>query len=304
MGEELETDVLKAVSRSFYLSLRFLPAPMRRPAGIAYLLARTSDTIADSASVSVDERIGCLESFSHQVRGEIGAERFPVGLIEGVADEGERTLLKRNEDAIAALVSLSDREQVLVREVLETIIGGQKLDLERFGETNGERIRCLPDEAALDDYTWRVAGCVGSFWTKLGITTLGKGFSDFPQEELEELGIEYGKGLQLVNILRDLPEDLKLRRCYLPVRDASNEVELMDEFFKWRTRAVEKVSSGHEYSRMLNTKRLRVASGLPAMIAEQTLQIMEGVSFSRLEERIKVPRTKVYGMIFHAFLSL
>jgi farnesyl-diphosphate farnesyltransferase len=57
MRAELETEVLKGVSRSFYLSLRLLPLPMRRAAGIAYLLARTSDTIADSVSGSVGERI-------------------------------------------------------------------------------------------------------------------------------------------------------------------------------------------------------------------------------------------------------
>jgi len=40
-------DVLKRVSRSFYLSLRVLPKKMRKPVGLAYLLARAADTIAD-----------------------------------------------------------------------------------------------------------------------------------------------------------------------------------------------------------------------------------------------------------------
>jgi farnesyl-diphosphate farnesyltransferase len=301
MAGELETDVLKAVSRSFYLSLRFLPAPMRRPAGIAYLLARTSDTIADSAAVSPQERIAFLEDFSQQVRGEAG--KLPEKLAEGVDNDGEKALLRRSGEVVAALATLSGEEQALVREVLETIIGGQKLDLERFGEADGNHVVCLPDEAALDDYTWRVAGCVGSFWTKLGFQTLGKDFSEFPQEELIEWGIEYGKGLQLVNILRDLPADLKAGRCYLPVEGADHRAVLMTEFSKWRERAVEKVAKGRKYSKKLAKKRLRVASVLPAMIAEETLRMMEEVSFSRLEERIKVPRPKVYGMILNAWFS-
>lgn len=301
MGSELETDVLKAVSRSFYLSLWFLPAPMRRPAGIAYLLARTSDTIADSASIPAPERTALLENFSRQVEGEAGG--FSDGLVGKVADEGERTLLRRSGELIAALGTLSLGQQILVREVLETIIGGQKLDLELFGQADGEHVVCLPDEAALDDYTWRVAGCVGSFWTKLGFQTLGKEFSDFPEEKLIEWGIAYGEGLQLVNILRDLPEDLKTGRCYLPVSDAGDEAELMTEFSKWRRKALVKVAKGREYSGELETKRLRVASGLPAMIAGETLRMMEGASFSLLEERIKVPRSKVYGMILRAWLS-
>jgi len=301
MGVELETDVLKAVSRSFYLSLRFLPGPMRRPAGIAYLLARASDTIADSVSVPAQDRINFLDDFSRQVRGDVG--KLPWELAEGVCDEAERILLLRSGEVISALETLSGGEQVLVREVLETIIGGQKLDLERFGEADDENVVCLSDEAALDDYTWRVAGCVGSFWTKLGFQTLGKGFSDSPEAELVELGIEYGKGLQIVNILRDLPEDLKAGRCYLPVTNTEDKVGLMKEFSRWRGRAVKKVATGQEYSNKLAKKRLRVASVLPAMLAEETLRMMDGALFSRLEERIKVPRSKVYGLVLNAWIS-
>jgi farnesyl-diphosphate farnesyltransferase len=36
------------------------------------------------------------------------------------------------------------------------------------------------------------------------------------QQHYAQLGIRFGKGLQLTNILRDLPRDLRLGRCYLP----------------------------------------------------------------------------------------
>jgi len=44
-------DLLKATSRSFYLTLRVLPAAVRSQIGLAYLLARTTDTIADTELV-------------------------------------------------------------------------------------------------------------------------------------------------------------------------------------------------------------------------------------------------------------
>nr|MBR9810877.1 squalene/phytoene synthase family protein [bacterium] len=47
MNGDLSRKVLKDVSRSFYLSLRFLPKGFRAPTSIGYLLARASDTIAD-----------------------------------------------------------------------------------------------------------------------------------------------------------------------------------------------------------------------------------------------------------------
>ena len=54
---------LKAVSRSFYLSLRVLPHSMRTPVSLAYLLARTADSIADAAECPEGERLALLKQF-------------------------------------------------------------------------------------------------------------------------------------------------------------------------------------------------------------------------------------------------
>ena len=55
--------LLAAVSRSFYLSLKFLPPPVRGPLSLAYLLARASDTIADSALAPLGLRLEALTAF-------------------------------------------------------------------------------------------------------------------------------------------------------------------------------------------------------------------------------------------------
>ena len=46
--------LLSAVSRSFYLSMRFLPREMRSGVAVGYLLARATDTVADA--VDMDSR--------------------------------------------------------------------------------------------------------------------------------------------------------------------------------------------------------------------------------------------------------
>ena len=43
--QQLFRDILKGVSRSFYLTLRVLPAELREPIVLAYLLARAADTL-------------------------------------------------------------------------------------------------------------------------------------------------------------------------------------------------------------------------------------------------------------------
>ena len=297
MSKELETDVLKGVSRSFYLSLRFLPSAMRRPASIAYLLARLSDTIADSVSASADERLSALEHFSQQVKGEVDAVAIPESLIDGAANSSEKRLLRESVLLIAAMNSLAPEQQFLIQEVIDTITSGQRLDIERFELAEGGAIRVLSAVGDLDDYTWRVAGCVGLFWTRLGFLTMGAKFSNRSQDELEDLAVEYGKGLQLVNILRDLPEDLRAGRCYLPVNDPTDDVEVFAQFRHWREMASQKISYGRQYSEALRTKRLRVASVMPAAIGELTLCLLDVASLDDLQPRVKVSRKSVYRIL-------
>ncbi len=303
MRVELETEVLKGVSRSFYLSLRLLPRPMRRAAGIAYLLARTSDTIADSLVGSAEERISYLLDFLKQVRGEIAAQAFPKHFHAGITDPREVILLLSHGEIMEALNGLESVEIALIHEVLETIVGGQILDLERFGNA-GDELRSLKNADELEDYAWRVAGCVGLFWTRLGFLTMGEKFSTYPQVELEQWGVEYGKALQLVNILRDFPEDRRMGRCYLPVTDPKDDAACFTEFKKWRKVALEKVAHGRAYAEKLQGWRLRLASGLPAAIAEETLERLDVKDLSALEPRVKISRNRLYRLILKQSLGI
>ena len=79
----------------------------------------------------------------------------------------EHALLEKVEDSLAQLQTLSPADLKLVRNVLTTITSGQELDLRRFAKASAEKIIALETEAELDDYTYRVAGCVGGFWTKI-----------------------------------------------------------------------------------------------------------------------------------------
>ncbi len=211
MQAGVEKEVLKGVSRSFYLSLRLLPPAMRRPASIAYLLARLSDTIADSAEIAAADRLEMLENFGSQVAEKGAIVEWPERLIAATPDDREKELLRGHRAIMESLASLGEEERGLIREVVAIIVSGQALDLERFGAAGAGNIISLSNDEELNDYTWRVAGCVGAFWTKLGYATLGGEFSQSDESELLLHAREYGRGLQLVNILRDLPKDFEGR---------------------------------------------------------------------------------------------
>src|ERR1700733_5056716 len=60
-GEAELFTLLKGVSRSFYISVRFLPKRIRLAIALGYLLARASDTIADTNQLPAAERVRLLE---------------------------------------------------------------------------------------------------------------------------------------------------------------------------------------------------------------------------------------------------
>ena len=170
MSDELLTSLLRDVSRSFYLTMRMLPGTGATPnQRVAYLLARTTDTIADTEMAEVPSRLQALAALRQRIRGRDDA---PLRLAQLGAGQGllaERVLLERVEESLRLLLDLSEADRRLVRDVLDVIISGQELDLQRFGAAAVDQIVALQTGEELDDYTYRVAGCVGEFWTKCAL---------------------------------------------------------------------------------------------------------------------------------------
>ena len=309
--KDLGGPLLASVSRSFYLSIRLLPRGLRAPIGLAYLLARASDTIADSPGVPVATRLRHLAAFERMAR--IGK---PDGLTELQADiqtphAGETTLIASLDRCLQWLSQMENKDRSEIVEVLKKIIHGQRLDLERFG--GDEPIVALQSAAELDEYTYLVAGCVGEFWTRLCLNHLPE-CSTLGLAELRRLGAEYGKGLQLVNILRDLPEDLRNGRCYLPEPElraaGTSPMPLIDHpekaqavFEHWRERAVAQLSHGYEYIAALTSARLRAACFLPWYLGLRTLKLLGEPGALEKPEKIKVSRSTVKLAFVYALAS-
>jgi farnesyl-diphosphate farnesyltransferase len=312
----LLTDLLRQTSRSFYLTLRVLPGAIRPQISLAYLLARTADTIADTELVPIEQRLDALKRLRERVQG---TSTTPLNLGELAKRQGsvaEETLLEKVEDSLALLPTLSPTDQPLVRNVLNTITGGQELDLRRFAGASGEKIIALETAAELDDYTYRVAGCVGEFWTKMCRAHL------FPKRHLNDQqlladGVRFGKGLQLVNILRDLPADLKKGRCYLPkdkleqaglipqvLLSPVNEVKFLPLFRAYLDRAESHLAAGWDYTNRLpwGCARVRLACAWPILIGAKTLEKLRRADVLDLQQRIKISRGELRGIMLRSTL--
>jgi len=314
------TELLKQTSRSFYLTLRVLPRAVRPQIGLAYLLARTTDTIADTDIIPLEDRLRALQ----QLRGRI------LGTEDGSLDFGElarqqslpaeRALLENCEASLVALRELSATDAQLIRKVLDSITSGQELDLHRFQGASAETIIALQNDAELDDYTYRVAGCVGQFWTDMCVAHL---FVRPEHEDLalsfsfEELGVRFGKGLQLVNILRDLPADLSKGRCYLPLDklteaglkpadllQPANETRFRPFYHGYLDLAESHLAAGWQYTDLVprGQMRIRLACAWPILIGLETIKRLRVENVLDPRHRVKISRAEVRRLIVRSVL--
>jgi farnesyl-diphosphate farnesyltransferase len=295
--------LLASVSRSFYLTIRLLSEPLRAPIGLAYLLARASDTVADSDGASVPVRRAHLAAFDAMIAR---------GNSDGLAalqreirppHAGERELIARLGECLAGLAAQPPFERREIVRVLGKIIRGQTLDLERFADPG--KIVALPDASALETYTYLVAGAVGEFWTRLCLAHCVPCFHPRAGErEMERHAMRYGQGLQLVNILRDLPADLRAGRCYLPGDELravgvdpgalpSSPALAQPVFDRWLARAARHLDDGLRYLRALRSPRLRAGVFLPWHLGVKTLDLLRTQNPLTAPQRLKVPRSAV-----------
>jgi len=313
--QRLQTVILRSVSRSFYLSMRFLPPQLREPIALAYLLARTTDTVADTTRIPGTVRMEALKILSDGIQGKASREMVVNQVASFVAlqeNASERTLLDSLSDCLKWLEQTEEADRSDIRRVLAHITHGQMLDLNRFD--NPAKIRALLTAADLDEYTYLVAGCVGEFWTRLCFRHV-RDFASSSREEMLVLGRRYGMGLQLINVLRDAGNDLRAGRCYFPEEElgavglgASQILSESDRFQpiyqKWMEKAQDDLACGLQYSRAIQNRRVRAATVLPALIGVRTLALLRKAGTSALHQTIKVPRSEVRSMIASLALHL
>ena len=131
-------------------------------------------------------------------------------------------------------------------------------------------------------------------------------------EEKEEIffnkGIRFGKALQMINILRDIPEDLRFGRCYIPIQELNKHDltpedllnpqnidkfrPLYDEYLDLTNQHLDEAI---DYIKMLpDTQfRLKASCMLPVLIGQRTVALLREGNILDSAERIKVTRDEI-----------
>jgi 15-cis-phytoene synthase len=172
-------DVTRDRAKNFYYGIRLLPVPKRRALCAVYAFARGVDDVGDG-SLATERKLAQLSRFRAQLAG----------------------LDQPGDDPVMAALADAVRRYPIPFDAFGDLVDGVEMDV--AGTTYGTF-----EELVV--YCRRVAGAVGGLC--LGV------FGSTEPARAVTLADDLGVALQLVNILRDVKEDLGLGRIYLPAED-------------------------------------------------------------------------------------
>ncbi len=194
-------NILKQVSRTFALTIPMLNAPLIPVITDAYLFLRILDTIEDEEALDFAEQTRLIKIWIEILRHPEQVSSFVAEISPKLTKstiEAEKILIQDSGQLIERILSY---DLVIIESIYRVgqVMGlGMLKFLERKGD---ERVRTLHE---LEEYCYYVAGCVGQMLTEIFCHVGG-----FPQKKgaLMELSEDFGKGLQMTNILKDIEKD-------------------------------------------------------------------------------------------------
>ncbi|MGC9220685.1 MAG: phytoene/squalene synthase family protein [Solirubrobacteraceae bacterium] len=176
--------ITRSQAANFYYGIRLLPRFKREAMCAVYAFARRVDDLGD------DERGLDRDAKLHALARERGRL---AALADGVRTPG---------DPVLTALSHAQRHYAIPADAFEALIQGVELDVTEASYETFEQ---------LVHYCRCVAGSVGRMCAAI--------FTDGARPDLYPLADDLGVALQLTNILRDIVEDRRRGRVYLPAED-------------------------------------------------------------------------------------
>jgi farnesyl-diphosphate farnesyltransferase len=243
--------ILKATSRTFYIPISRLPAGLQEAIGSAYLCMRAIDEIEDHPDLAGDRKARLLSSVSQVMQAQTSNEEFAQDDLDRVFEDHGHILpevTKRlGEWACQAPAAIApriwDATATMADRMAQWALDGW----------------CIQTKADLDRYTFSVAGAVG-----LLICDLGAWFDGFQLNRIR--AVQFGRGLQMVNILRNRTEDLKRGIDYLPT---GWDLSRMHQY------ARHNLLHAEEYADTLPRRPFTYFIKIPLVLAVATLDALE-----------------------------
>ncbi|KMY32875.1 phytoene synthase [Lysinibacillus xylanilyticus] len=250
--------VLKETSRTFYIPITFLKNDLKLSVAAAYLAMRAIDEIEDHEDLSNDVKFDLLMATSELLKDTFNAEAYEALLVP-YADQLPEVSLR-----LADWLTFCPEGS---RNIVQASTSEMAFGMAKWAKANWQ----VHTREDLDDYTYYVAGLVGTMLSELWAWG-----ADIQTDR--DLAIGYGRGLQAVNILRNQHEDMDDRGVSF-VPDGWTR----DDLFAY---AEENLAKADLYMKDINKRTVLLFCRLPLALAHKTLKAMQ-------EGREKMSRAEV-----------
>jgi len=210
-------EILPHVSRTFTLSIEGLPLNLQEAVRVAYLLCRIVDTIEDTPSFSWDQRIALYDCFDQTLTDDGYTTHHLEELFKRYLDNAsdwEKNLCHQSGAVFRIFRTLPFAQRQAIRPSVFEMSRGMRKYSERVTQDKALQLVDLED---LEQYCYYVAGTVGNLLTQLFLDSLDPVKIE-DQASLKSHAVNFGLGLQLVNIVKDVVEDYKRGICFLPLK--------------------------------------------------------------------------------------
>jgi squalene synthase HpnC len=274
--------IARASHSNFYYAFFLLSKPKRDGLAALYAFMRLVDDVADEGTDFAAKQRGLAKWRAALDSAITGQEQLFDGTAVTVSPVAA---LGAAADILPALVDTMQRYKMPAR-YLHDLISGAEMDL---------TVRTYPTFDRLREYCYRVAGTVGLTCTHVF------GFRDARALDLAE---KLGLAFQLTNIIRDVHEDYKLGRVYLPEEDllrygvspedfARGEATLgVRELLRFETeRAWQLYEEGSALLGLIDADS-RGALWLLVHTYSALLSRIESLDFAVFGERIRLPKAE------------
>lgn len=311
-------EMLPRVSRTFALSIEALPDRVRDAIRVSYLLCRIIDTIEDQPAADPRLRQEWFDTFDAILLGTepdlCALEHLSQEL--GV-DPSERELCANSGAVFRVLQALPEEARARIAPHVHDMSLGMRMYTLRAQARGGLRIQDIEDLAR---YCYYVAGTVGELLTELfelhaPIAEPGL------RERIRDLSSHFGVGLQLVNIVKDVAEDLERGVVFLPESSLRRHGLSSDRLLEPQDRAAgiavirevcafarEKLESARLYARLWplpEGEPVRLFCAVPLLLALATLDEVERGQDTLLAGRSpKVSRSRVADVLGRALMAI
>ena len=206
----LQERLLAGVSETFARTIPQLPPPLRAAMTNFYMLLKVADVVEDSPVLDPEQKRRLLGQYVEVVEGHARPEAFTHALLPAISEGAtvaELDLVASTGTLLGITNSLGDTSRDAIKRCARVTSGA----MAEFCDTGPNGLASMGE---LDRYCYLTSGVAGETITDLlcdySIAIAAR------REPLYDLSRDFGRAVQLVNILRDRWEDRERGVCWLP----------------------------------------------------------------------------------------